>query len=167
MAKAKDMLSKAEEALSKLDKDRLPSMDLPQYHIVFTRPVKLLETEDGGMNVLKFDWKTGGFIYGMNLLSEIFFGHGDVEQVTEDEFIQYVEKLRARRIKPGEGTVYTLYELINAMEDKAKEEGRKLTDKEKAIIADLRRETYQLFEEMLKEAEQGQASVPSDGEATD
>ena len=106
MTKAEDMFSRAEEALSKIDKDRLPKMELPQYYIVFTRPVKLVDTEDGGMNVLKFDWGTGGFVYGMNLLSEILFGHGEVDQVTEDEFIQYVEKLRARRIKPGEGTGY-------------------------------------------------------------
>ena len=162
MAKAKDMMAAVEKALSGVDIDRLPKMKLPRYYIVFTRPVKLVETEDGGMDVLKFDWETGGFIGGVNLLSEIFFGHGEVEQVTEDEFIQYVEKLRGCRIPQGEGTVYTLYELINAMEDKAKGEGRRLTEKEQSIITGLRKKTYESFEQMLEE--QRDSLAPSEEE---
>jgi hypothetical protein len=160
------MVAAVEKTLSEVDIDRLSKIKLPSYHIVFTRPVKLVETKDGGMNVLKFDWDTGGFIYGMDLVSEIFFGHGEVERVTEDEFIQYVEELRGRRIKHGEGTVYTLYELINAMEDKAKEEGRRLTDKEKATIVGLRKKTYRLFEQAL-EAGQDQPPAASEEEPTD
>ena len=93
-------------------------------------------------------------------MSEIFFGHGEVEQVTEDEFIQYVEKLRSRRIPQAEGTVYTLYELSNAIEDKAKEEGRRLTEKEQTIITGLRKKTHKLFEQMLEE--QQNAPAPSE-----
>lgn len=123
--------------------------DLPEYYIVVERPIKLVSTEDGGMTVLKYNFETGGFDYGMEYLSRVRFGKDDVEKVSEDEFVQHVEKLRGRSLK-GEGTVYDLYQLINAMEDDAKEKGQELTVEDKALIVSLRIRTYKLFEESQK-----------------
>jgi len=123
--------------------------DLPKYYILVELAVKLVPTEDGGMTVLKYNFETGRFDYGMEYLTEVLFGKDDVEKVSEDEFVQHVEKLRGRTLK-GEGTVYDLYELINAIEDDAKEKGQELTMEDKALIAIMRRRTYKLFEETYK-----------------
>jgi hypothetical protein len=123
--------------------------DLPEYYIVVERAIKLVPTEDGGMTVLKYNFETGRFDYGMEYLSRVMFGKDDVEKVSEDELVQHVEKLRGRTLK-GEGTVYDLYELINAIEDDAKEKGQELTMEDKALIAIMRRRTYKLFEETYK-----------------
>ncbi len=123
--------------------------DLPRYYVVFARPVKVVEIENGGMTVLKLNWETGIFEYGMELLDEILIGRDEVEQVTEDEFIQHVEEIRGHRLRE-KGTVYALYDIINGLEEVAKEEGRELTLKERAMIAALRRETYTLFEETMQ-----------------
>lgn len=150
MNKAEEILNKVKNALSATEKDIWADLDLPQYHIVCTRPVKILRSENGRVEMLKFDWDTGGFVDGNNLWADVFLSHGgDVEQVTEEEFIQYIEELRGRRLK-GEGTVYTLYEVINAVQDRASAEGRRLTEQERALIAGLRRETYALFEKTLE-----------------
>ncbi|GET35957.1 hypothetical protein [Microseira wollei] len=123
--------------------------DLPEYYIVVERPIKVVSTKDGGMTVLKYNFETGGFDYGMEYLSRVMFGKDDVEKVSEEEFVQHVEKLRGSSLK-GEGTVYDLYQLINDMEDDAKEKGEDLTVEDKALIVSLRRRTYQLFEESQK-----------------
>jgi hypothetical protein len=123
--------------------------DLPEYYIVVERAIKLVPTEDGGMTVLKYNFETGRFDYGMEYLSRVMFGKDDVENVSEDEFVQHVEKLRGRALK-GEGTVYDLYDLINAIEDNAKEKGQELTMEDKALIASIRRQTYELFEKTYK-----------------
>ena len=122
---------------------------LPEYYIVVERPVKVVATEDGGMTVLKYNFETGQFDYGMEYLSRLRFGKDDVEKVSEEAFVQHVEKLRGRAVK-GEGPVYVLYELINAMEDDAEEKGQALTMEEKALIVSIRRQTYELFEEMYR-----------------
>ncbi len=149
MTKAEDILARVRKALRESDRDILSEMELPQYHIVCTRPVKIQRAADGGVEMMKFDWETGGYVPGDNLWADVFISHGgDTERVTEDEFIQYVEQLRGRRLK-GEGTVYTLYEIINAIEDGARAEGRRLTDGERETVTGLRRKTHGMFEKMI------------------
>ncbi|MEO1298186.1 MAG: hypothetical protein AAFW75_20875 [Cyanobacteria bacterium J06636_16] len=117
-----------------------------EYYMVVERPVKLVPTKEGGSTVLKYNFKTGNFDYGMEYLTRITFGDEDVEQVSEDEFIQHVEKLRGRNLR-GEGEAYVLYELINAMEDDAYKKGETLSSDDKKMINNLRKRTYRLFEE--------------------
>ncbi|HBB34266.1 MAG TPA: hypothetical protein DDZ80_27430 [Cyanobacteria bacterium UBA8803] len=69
-------------------------MKLPLYCIVGERPVKAIETEDGGMDVLAYDWDTGEFKRAMQYLSKITVGDGEIDYVSEQEFEQYVEQLR-------------------------------------------------------------------------
>lgn len=69
-------------------------MNLPLYCIVGDRPVKAIETEDGGMDVLAYDWDTGEFKRAMQYLSKITVGDGEIDYVSENEFGQYVEQLR-------------------------------------------------------------------------
>jgi len=70
--------------------------DLPRYCIVGERPVKAIETEDGGMDVQGYDWKTGDFVRAMNHLTDVMMPDGEVEVVTEAVFEAHVQRLRAQ-----------------------------------------------------------------------
>jgi hypothetical protein len=120
-------------------------MNLPLYFIVGMRPVKFIATPSGGMAVLKMNWDTGVFEYGMEYLSRAMSNDSDVDSMTEDAFIQEVEVMRGR-LGNADGPIRALYDVINATEDVAKEERRDLTDEEVELIAALRRKTYELFE---------------------
>lgn len=51
-------------------------MRLPRFFIVERVPVKFVETEDGGMSILRFSGKTGKFELAPNYLSRVY-GRGD------------------------------------------------------------------------------------------
>lgn len=72
-------------------------MELPFYCIVGARPVKAIETEDGGMDILAYNWQTGEFERDMQYLDRIVIVRGEMDVVTEEEFEQYVDKLRRER----------------------------------------------------------------------
>lgn len=69
-------------------------MDLPKYFIVGRRPVKLIKLEEGGMDVLAYNWKTGEFQREMGYLTTVLMGEGDVDQVSEQEFSQLLSELQ-------------------------------------------------------------------------
>jgi len=73
-------------------------MELPSYFIVGSRPVKFVD-DGGGMTILAYDWKTGEFqaAIGSGYLEKVLFGKGDIEELSEKEFEEYVEKLRKKR----------------------------------------------------------------------
>jgi hypothetical protein len=119
--------------------------DSIDYYIVGLRPVKFLPTPDGGLAVVKMNWETGIFEYGMEYLARATSSDSDVDHVSEDEFIQHVESLRARRLR-GDGPIFALYQTLNAVEDAAKAQGRRLDDEEAALVAELRRRTYAMFQ---------------------
>lgn len=120
-------------------------MSEPEYYIVGLRPVKLVPSPDGSLAVLKLNPVTGTFEFGTEYFPRVRFGTDDIEQVSEDDFIQRVEALRARRLA-GEGPLFALYQLINAIEDVAEEEGRELASDEQLKIAELRRQTHAMFQ---------------------
>lgn len=119
-------------------------MDLPRYYLLGILPIKLVPTPEGGMTVLRMSWESLAFEYGNEHLDRLMLGTGDVERVTEDEFIQHVESLRARRYAKDDA-LGAVYQVINGFEDVAMDQGRPMTDEEVAMVATLRRETYQRF----------------------
>jgi hypothetical protein len=71
-------------------------MKLPLYFIVGARPVKAIQTPDGGMDVLALDWDTGEFSRHLEYTSRIMVVTDvEVEEVSESEFNAVVEKLKA------------------------------------------------------------------------
>ncbi|MCP4131497.1 MAG: thioredoxin domain-containing protein [bacterium] len=76
-------------------------MKLPMYYIFGDRPVKFIKTEDGGADILAYDWETNDFIRDMTYLSKVWY---DVEarKVTEEEFNDHVESLRKKEAKNRE-----------------------------------------------------------------
>jgi hypothetical protein len=69
--------------------------DLPKYYIVGLSPVKVVETEDGGVGIYALNWKTGEFVLDMRYLAEIErIDSDDVEEISEEEFERKVEEFR-------------------------------------------------------------------------
>jgi hypothetical protein len=116
-----------------------------EYYIVGDRPVKFVPLPEGGLSIRKMNWQTGIFEYGIEYLARASSSDSDVDHVSEQEFIQHVEKIRARRLK-GEGPIFALYQTMNAMVDTAKAQGRQLTGEERELVAELRRQTYEMFQ---------------------
>jgi hypothetical protein len=73
-------------------------MDLPVYCIIGDRPVKGVSTADGGMDVLAFDWDTGGFVRDMGHLHTLVHPQDeDADFVDEATFEARVSALRGER----------------------------------------------------------------------
>lgn len=116
-----------------------------EYYVVGLLPVKLVPTPDGGRAVLKMSWETGAFELDHRMWERIHLARDGVESLSEDEFVQRVEALRARRLS-GDGPIFALYGLQNGIEDVAREEGRALRPDEEALLVELRRESHALFQ---------------------
>ncbi|MBY8872203.1 hypothetical protein K7640_10160 [Micromonospora sp. PLK6-60] len=126
-----------------------PGLVLPSYFSHFKWPLKLVATEDGGMRAWRLA-RGGGWESADDAIDEVIFAMGgEVKVLTPDRFVQLAEWHRARHLR-GEGPVFALYETIKAIEETAESDGRGLTDKERAIVAGLRRRTFVMFEEELR-----------------
>ncbi|MCS6912067.1 MAG: hypothetical protein RMK29_20440 [Myxococcales bacterium] len=70
------------------------SRPLPWYYTVNDRPVKMVPTPDGGMDVLALNMTTGEFERNMDYLSRCLGHVGDVDELGEAEFTRRVEQIR-------------------------------------------------------------------------
>jgi hypothetical protein len=145
---------------------------LYRFYIVGIRPIQLVPTDDL-LYTLKYDWDTGKFINGFEFRAKAMMSNSDVEEITEEEFIQYVEQKRGRdllrtgeigseyrahvkTIREGlkkEEDVFAIYEQMNEIENKAKAEGRKLTEEETTYLTETRKKTYEMFREKYEMGE--------------
>jgi hypothetical protein len=71
-------------------------VDLPRYCIIGARPVKAVETADGGMDILAYDWSTGEFAREMGYLTRVSLPDEEVDIVSREQFDAYIAELRAR-----------------------------------------------------------------------
>jgi hypothetical protein len=126
-------------------------MQESEYYVFGMLPVKYELIPEGGAKCLKLNWETLAFEYGNEYVSRMLFDTGgDVEYLSREQFIQYVESLRARRYTKDD-TLGVLYQVMNAMEDVAEEQGRALSPKMKRLLTVLRERTYDLFQEKYPE----------------
>ena len=75
-------------------------MKLPSYFSVNRRPVKLVETEDGGMDVQALNYETGDFERQMKYLTRVTLSDTDTDELSKEEFDALVEEHRAEIAKP-------------------------------------------------------------------
>ena len=69
-------------------------MDLPRYCIMGARPVKLVKTQEGGMDVLAYQWDTGKFARDMSYMTRAVIGEEDMDIVSLEEFKDVLKGLR-------------------------------------------------------------------------
>jgi hypothetical protein len=75
-----------------------------EFFTVNDRPVKLVPTSEGGLDVQALDMRTGEFERDMGYLTRCIAGEGEVDRLTEAEFDLRVRDIRARlapRDDPG------------------------------------------------------------------
>jgi hypothetical protein len=70
--------------------------ELPAYYLVGDRPVMMVPTPEGGLDVLAYQWKSGDFQREMSYLSRVTGTDVEVDVVTEDEFQERVARLREK-----------------------------------------------------------------------
>ena len=122
-----------------------------RYVIFGMLPVKEEPVVGGGSKVLKLNWETLAFEYGYEYdCSTSSDTDGDVETVSDDQFIEHVEAIRARKYSKDD-ELGALYKKMNAIENAAKEQNRPLTNEEKAKLTALRQKTYAMFAEKYPE----------------
>ncbi|WP_091292638.1 hypothetical protein [Micromonospora halophytica] len=127
-----------------------PGLVLPSYYSYYDSPVKLLATRDGGVCVWRVSRDDGGWREENDLFEEVSFARGgEIFKRTPAEFVQDVERYRADHLT-GTGPVFALYETVNAIIDASRREGRSLTLEERALIAGIRRRTFVMFEDQLR-----------------
>jgi hypothetical protein len=73
-------------------------MNLPIYAMVGNRPVKAVQTPDGGLDVLAWDWQGRTFVRDMNYLERLVMGDdADTDIVDQATFEARVQELLAGR----------------------------------------------------------------------
>jgi len=72
------------------------SLNLPICGIVADRPAKAVDTPDGGMDVLTFDWETGDF--GRDMSNSGTLAHPLDEDVDFGDEGQLERRIHARRV---------------------------------------------------------------------
>jgi hypothetical protein len=136
------------------------TMTLPRYYIYYSLPVQFLAKPEGGMHALKLDRTTGAFEPGNELIDPITWATTeDVREVTEAAFIEAVERERGTFLN-GEGPVFALYGVMNAIRRSVYEEQRAYTPEERVLLQQLSRETHVLFEAELQRRA-AEATVPN------
>jgi hypothetical protein len=71
-------------------------MDLPIYCVLEGRPVKVVESDHGGVEVWLFDLKRGDFIRRGDLLERVLLQDDGVTELNEDEFEDTLRRLRQK-----------------------------------------------------------------------
>ncbi|MER7458206.1 hypothetical protein [Micromonospora sp. NPDC126480] len=127
-----------------------PGLVLPAYFSYYKSPVKMVATDDEGIQAWRLSDETGGWELANDLVREILSAvGGEISHLTVDSFIQSTERDRGRHLR-GEGPVFALYETVEAILDVAEREKRPLTATELALIRGIRLQTYVMFEEELR-----------------
>ncbi|MEW2329574.1 hypothetical protein AB0880_17365 [Micromonospora chersina] len=125
---------------------------LPKFFNYYESPLKLVETDDGGVAGWRLSKDTGGWKAANNLIDKVLFVGGDeVEEISREEFVQLTEHDRGRYLR-REGPIFALYETVRAIEETLGRERRYPTPEEQALIRGIRRRTFVMFEEQLQQA---------------
>ncbi|MFI5836024.1 hypothetical protein ACIA5A_20355 [Micromonospora sp. NPDC051300] len=127
-------------------------MELPAYYDHYKTPMKLVSRSDGGITAWRLDRATGGWRSADDLIDDVLSAiGGEISVRTPAEFVQRTEAARGRYLK-GDGPVFALYETVRAIEEQAVAERRAYTPEEAALIRGIRRRTFVMFEEQLRQA---------------
>lgn len=129
---------------------------LPMYINFFGDPAKVVAK---GHDLVAYQHShfTGKFEYIGSVSRYIPTGGGvDVDEISREKFIEQTE-LERSRVLSGDGPQFAIYETIKGIRKDAREEGRLLTEDERALIASLYRQTYAMWA-----AEWGEEGDPPD-----
>ncbi|HEY3463564.1 MAG TPA: hypothetical protein VGL47_00400 [Amycolatopsis sp.] len=119
----------------------------PAYFEYFAHSYVVDSTPDGGLTGRILNWKTGAFDDDPEHVTDVLFDHGpDIRSLDRERFIRRTEEQRQRYLR-GDGPIFALYQTIDALWDAAKEENRRITKEERALIDSLYRRTFRMWED--------------------
>jgi hypothetical protein len=112
-----------------------------RFFIAGARPVKSVPLPDGGLAIRKMDLKTGIFVYGMDMYALCLSSDPNVDELSEDEFVEIVERVRAKLYR-GDDELGELYRRVRHITDAA--DGHSVAEAEP--LPQLVHRTYALFQ---------------------
>ncbi len=129
----------------------MPGLVLPSYHKYYAAPVKMVETAQGGVGAWRLTTSSPAWLPSDDLIDEILFAiGGEIFALDAAGFVDYTEEYRAH-YGLADGPIAALYETVDAIIEVARQEGRGLTKTESAMVRGIRRRTYRMFEEKLRD----------------
>jgi hypothetical protein len=132
----------------------------PAYFRYYAGTIRLEEKQADEVTGHKLDLTTGMFVPAAPDEVRTVLAASDSEhfaQLTHSEFVFATEDARRRHLH-GEGSVFPIYELIDAMHRQAEEDGREITDAQSAFIVALHIQTFAAWEKELASQAAGQAA---------
>jgi hypothetical protein len=63
------------------------------FYLVDNHPIKIEEKENGNVVAISINSKTGEFFENPKYITEIAFGNGDIEQVSQKEYEYRINKI--------------------------------------------------------------------------
>jgi hypothetical protein len=116
-----------------------------EYYRYYKSPTKVVFPEGEEPRAYRLNPRTGLFEL-RDIYTDIELATTeDIDHISEEEFIEETERMRARW-KRGDADVRAIYDTIDAMYQAARDEGRLLTMDEVAVVDELRRRSFALFE---------------------
>lgn len=69
----------------------------PKFAVVGARPVKIVQTPDGGLDVLAWDWEKKELVRNFDYLTRVLVGDDETTYLGERDFERHCEALRKRK----------------------------------------------------------------------
>ncbi|TLF58112.1 hypothetical protein [Nocardia cyriacigeorgica] len=133
---------------------------LKRYYRYFARSVRLEKNPDGRDVGIVLNNRTGRFEEASFEIVESILGARTESNISvlrsEDDFIRATEEARRDYLR-GEGPIFSLYDTIGAIFAQRREEQRKLTSEERALIITLYKRTFKMWEDEFARQDSGQA----------
>jgi len=129
----------------------------PSYFEYYAHPFVVDSTPDGGLTGRILNWKTGRFDEDNEHVMDVLFDHGpDIRSLDHAKFVRRTEEERKHYLR-GDGPIFALYQTIDAIWAGVKEENRKITKEERALIESLYRRTFTMWEDEFARRDAGEA----------
>jgi len=128
-----------------------------RFYEYYSWPYRIDETPDGGLTGSILDTRTGRFTEKNEPLRKVMHATStsDISALDEDEFVQLTERERAENLT-GDGPIFALYDTVRATWDTARDEGRRITGEELALVEELYRRTFKMWEEEFARQDAGE-----------
>lgn len=124
-------------------------LETPSYHRYYNKTYKIIRTDEGRLRGYLLSLTTGNFEENNDVFDEVVWAtsSSDISVIGEEDFVEQTEAARARYLR-GAGPIFALYETVDGIsEQRKREDRRRFTSEERALIKSLRRRTFQMWEE--------------------
>ena len=119
--------------------------ELPMFFRYHGLTYRVDGTPDGGLTGHLLNLRTGRIDEDASHVHEVLFAMGeDVTVLDEAGYVELTEIKRSRALR-GDGPIFALYDAIQAVYDKAREESRRLEPEEHALLHSMWTRTFALW----------------------